>query len=471
MAVEQRIKKSISYLLIISLLPISAFAGIEKLMKNAFPSGTMSNVTRGAIINEQSAGHLMGGSVILKTPAVPDLQLLNVQAPSCKLGGLPCGMQLDLRAGGLSFVKSAEMMNFLKQLVQQAGAYAGIMMIKSVCPQCEDIMTFLNDVAQMANQLGISQCRALEFLANGPLSRLNAGSEATRQSSNVLSGKGSDMFDIQEKSKADTTDPKNGEKELESLLGDNYNLVWKALEKKAKNSEEANELKELLMSVSGTIIGKKDNDSKRSIIHKKSLASKELIKEFIGTDSGSSELALYKCDKSELCLEPTIEKQKIKSEDTLRGQVGKLLVSIAKKIQVNKGEFTEEEETLIALSSLSIIKKLELDLATYADFNSAAYAQGEFVEALCFDVITSYLGMLLAEVEMAVSELSYAQITDTKVFDAFSTEARETMRNLSVAKEESFRRYDLIAATKARIHQQDQYFNRRFEEFVSNQYD
>jgi conjugative transfer pilus assembly protein TraH len=471
MARQQITKRIISLILIITLIPISALAGIEKLIKNTMPSGTMSNVTSGAIINEQSAGHLMGGSVILKTPAAPDLQFLSMQAPSCKLGGLPCGIQLDLRAGGLSFVKSAEMMKFLKQIVQQAGTYAGIMMIKSICPHCEDIMTFLNDVAQTANQLGISQCRAMEMLANGPLSKLTAGAQGTRQSSMVLGGGGSDMIDYQEKSKADTPDPRGGEKELESLLGDNYNLVWKALEKKAKNSEDGNALKELLMSISGTIIGKKDENSKRSVIHKKSLASKELIKELIGTDSGSSELQLYKCDKADLCLEPTIEKTKIKAEETLRGSVAKLMVSIAKKIQINEGKFTAEEETLITLSSLSIIKKLELDLATYADFNSAAYAQGEFLEALCFDVVTSYMAMLLAEVEMAVSELSYAQITDTKIFDAFSAESRETMRNLSIAKEESFRRYDLIAATKARIAQQDQYFNRKFEEFVSNQYD
>lgn len=463
--------KIVSIMVVVILLPWQASAGIEKLIKNAMPSGTMSNTTKGAIINEQSAGHLMGGSVILKTPAVPDLQLLNMQAPSCKLGGLPCGIQLDLRAGGLSFIKSAEMMQFLKQILAQVGAYAGVMLIKSVCPQCEDIMTFLNDVAQQANQLGISQCRAMEMLANGPLSKLTAGSQATRQSSMVLSGGGSDMLDYQEKSKADTADPKGGKKELESLLGDNYNLVWKALEKKVSAGSEGHDLKELLMSISGTIIGLKDENSQHSVIHKKSLTSKELIKEFIGTDSGSSEIQLYKCDKTDLCLKPTIEKTKIKADDTLRGSVSKLLTSIAKKIQINKGDFTGEEETLIALSSLSIIKKLELDLATYADFNAATYAQGEFLEVLCFDVVTSYLAMLLAEVEMAVSELSYAQITDTRVFDAFSAEARETMRNLSIAKEESFRRYDLIAATKARIHQQDQYFNRRFEEFVSNQYD
>jgi hypothetical protein len=471
MAREQKLQKIISLILIITLLPLPANAGIEKLIKNAMPSGTMSNVTKGAIVNEQSAGHLMGGSVILKTPAAPDLQLINMEAPSCKLGGLPCGMQLDLRAGGLSFVKSAEMMAFLKQIMQQAGTYAGVMLIKSICPQCEDIMTFLNDVAQTANQLGINQCRAMEMLANGPLSKLTAGSQGTRQASLALGGGGADMIDIQEKSKADVADPKGGHKDLESLLGDNYNLVWKALEKKGKNSDDGTALKELLMSISGTIIGKKDSNSKRSVIHKKSLASKELIKEFIGTDSGSSEIQLYKCDKADLCLDPAIAKTKINADQTLRGTVSKLLVSIAKKIQMNQGTFTSEEETLIALSSLSIIKKLELDLATYADFNSATYAQGEFLEALCFDVVTSYLALLLSEVDIAVSELSYAQISDTAVFDAFSAESRETMRNLSIAKEESFRRYDLIAATKARIMQQDQYFNRRFEEFVSNQYE
>jgi hypothetical protein len=56
----------------VSLLPTISFAGLDTLVKNVFPSGTMSNVTKGAITREQEGGHLTGGSVVIKTPPTLD---------------------------------------------------------------------------------------------------------------------------------------------------------------------------------------------------------------------------------------------------------------------------------------------------------------------------------------------------------------------------------------------------------------
>ena len=127
-----KIRLQSCYLLMILLHSSVSFAGIEKLIKNVMPSGTMSNVSKSAVINDQLSGHVVGGSVLLKTPASEDLQPINFQAPSCKLGGLPCGAQLDLRAGALSFVKSAAMEKFLKDIVKNVGGYAAIMAIKTI---------------------------------------------------------------------------------------------------------------------------------------------------------------------------------------------------------------------------------------------------------------------------------------------------------------------------------------------------
>ena len=80
-------------------IPQTSLAGFDSLIKDVFPSGTMSNVTAAAMVKEQAAGHFMGGSVIIKTPAEPKLQLIQARAPSCKLGGLPCGAQVELLGG------------------------------------------------------------------------------------------------------------------------------------------------------------------------------------------------------------------------------------------------------------------------------------------------------------------------------------------------------------------------------------
>lgn len=235
-----------------------ALAGIDKLIKNVMPSGTMYNESRTALIQDQLAGHIVGGSVLLKSPPIEDLELLNFQTPSCELGGLPCGAQLDLRGGALSYVKSAAMEKFLKDMVKNVGAYAAIMAIKTICPQCENIMTYLEQIQRNVNQFNINSCDMATQIAGGIASRMDKGAELTRQSDLVMTTKGSDMASIREKAKTDTGDPTKTNKELESLLGDNFNLVWKALDKKAGKSDDST-FKELLMSISGTIIGKKDD--------------------------------------------------------------------------------------------------------------------------------------------------------------------------------------------------------------------
>lgn len=448
------------------LADLSSFAGIEKLIKNIMPSGTMSNSSKTAIIHDQLAGHFVGGSVLLKSPPIEDLHLINFQAPSCKLGGLPCGAQLDLRAGALSFLKSAAMEKFLKDLASNVGGYAAIMAIKTVCPQCENIMTYLEQVQRMVNQFNINSCDMAMKIGDGIVGKMTKGAELTKQSSLVMSGKGSDMADIRAKSIKDDSDPTMGNKELESLLGDNFNLVWKALDKKASN-DTAKNLKELLMSISGTIIGSKDDKGRRSIIHKKSLVNKELIEEFIGVRSGNVEVELYSCDETVKCLSLAKVKSKLSAKDTLYGSIDNLLVSMVEKIKTNNGSFTEAEENLIALSSIPLINKIQRELASQAESATLTVRVAEFVEALCYDVVTNHLTKLLQQTSEAVSELSFLQMADIGVFTKFEEEVNNTIHFLVSSRENAFRRYNIIEQTKARMQQEEAYFEIKFQEFIA----
>lgn len=454
-------------LVIILLNSTNSFAGIETLIKSVMPKGTMSNVSKGAIVQDQLSGHMVGGSVLLKSPPIEDLQPINFQAPSCRLGGLPCGAQLDLRGGALSFIKSAAMERFLKEMVQNVGGYAAIMAIKTICPQCENIMTYLEQMQRNINQFNINSCDMATGISNGLLSKMNKGAELTRQSDLVITGGGSDMADIRDKSKNDTRDPTKSNRELESLLGDNFNLVWKALDKKIDNGGDARGFKELLMSISGTIIGKKDENSKHSVIHKKSLVNKELIEEFIGMRSGNVDLELYQCNETYLCLYPSKVKTRLAAKDTLYGSIDEMLVSMVQKIKNNSGNFTEEEENLIALSSIPLVNKIQRDLVINPDNAYLTVRMAEFVESLCYDVVTNYLTKLLQETSEAVSELSYLQIVDIGVFSSFEQEVNNTIGFLISSRENAFRRYNIIQQTKMRMLQEEKYFEAKFQEFMS----
>jgi len=288
-----------------------------------------------------------------------------------------------------------------------------------------------------------------------------------------LQGQGKDAADYSTKSKADDGRDITKNPELESQLGDNFNLVWKALAKKTSTDSGGKELKELLMSISGTIIGTKDSNGKQSVIHKKSLLNKDLIKDFMGVGgSGSNKVKLYVCDEGDKCLKPTVAEKPIDKSSVLFDRIDKLIKQLVEKVYVNDsqvtGEINDEEETLISLSSMPLLSKIEMDLGIYANKDNVSLNQSEFIEALCFDVVTSYLAILLQEVQEAVGELAFTQIADGEAFKAFDLETRETMRMLAQHKNAAFKRYDTIAQSKARLHQDRRIFNQKFEDFFNN---
>jgi len=466
----KHLKTRLSVRLLIAVLifiPPSSIAGVEKLIKNVMPKGTMSNVSRGAIVNDQLAGHIVGGSVLLKTPPAEEFQPISMQAPTCKLGGLPCAAQMDLRAGALSFIKTDQMERFFKDVAQGAGGYLAILAIKTRCPQCENIMSYLEQMARNVNQFNINACEKGMQIAKGLHSAWEKGAEQTRQASMVIAGSGQDMNDIRRKARRDDGgDPTYGRKELESLLGDNFNLVWKALEQKTESAGDGRALKELLMSISGTIIGKKDPEKGRVIIRKGSLANDKLIEDYIGVKQGNAEIELYVCDEPVKCLNITKQKIMISAKDTLYGRIDGILATLIPKVADNKGELNEEESNLIALSSIPIIKKIQMELAQIADTSNIGVRVAEFIEVLCYDVITNHLTRLLNKVNEAVSELSYLQLADIGVFKEFETEVSNTIRILTSARENAFRRYGMIQQTKMRIRQEEEYFKAKFEDFI-----
>lgn len=456
-------------LIIMPILPCpkTSYAGIEKLIENVMPSGTMSNISKGAIVNDQLSGHVLGGSVAIRTPATEDLQLVNFQAPTCRLGGLPCAAQFDLRGGALSFIKSREMMNFLKTMVQNAGVYGGVMAVKTICPQCEDIMTWLEAVQRNINNHMQLSCNSMMTGLSAVQDKLSRAGEVNRQSNLVMTGGGSDMTEIAEKSKRADHDPTTTNKELEGQLGEEFNLVWKALDKKAAvDDAESTSLKELLMSISGTIVIKKG----QAPIFYATLVNKDLIEEYIGLGKRPTEVELYQCSENSKCLEPKIIKVKIAAKDTLYGQINDLLTSIVKKVKEDKEAFSAAEENLIALSSLPLVKKIQMDLAIYTDSAYETVKITEFIEALCYDVVTTHLTKLLQQTQVAVTELSYLQLSDIGFFDQFNQQATDTIRLLSNSKALAFKRYEIIAETRARMIQEESYFEMKFEEYLNQNY-
>ena len=434
----------------------SCFAGIEKIIKTLSPKGSMSNVSNTAIVHEQEAGHIMGGSVSVSAPPLQDLHLLNAEAPSCRFGGV-CDASMDFTAGGLSFAKGPAFSTFLTQLVNNAQAYGTILAVQTLCPQCENIMTWLQEAVQAVNAMAIPACKAMEIIGGGMKTAADAAADSIKQRFLINAGEKSDMASIQKKSKKDNDESTGDAPELKSLLGDNFNLVWKALDERAANGAD-NELKEFLMTLSGTVIAKKENGVP-SFSHKRSLITEGNLAKFIGIDENADGLMVYACDEMNKCLNPRKKASSVDQSQTFKAKIIALLTSIVKKVAADGAEeLSAEEETLVALSGTPLLSKIEDDFVEYGgNIKAVIITQHQGVDVLCYEIVTRYLAQMLTEVREAVSELKYGQQGDIGAFTAFEKQAGGVMQMLAQAKDGAYSRHAAIVSYQDRILQRRQY--------------
>lgn len=442
--------------------------GLDNLIKYTQRDGSMTNVNSGGIVSDQRAGYISGGSIVSRGPKPKVLRPLVVQAPSFEFD--PCSGSYDARFGGLSFVKGAAFTDFLKTLPAATGAYAFKMLIKEVCPHCEDITSYLETVLRDINGLSLNQCAMAKSIAQGGFSMLTSASkQRCMMKSNVLSAS-SDMFEATENctDNPDRFGEAGDEDKLKSLLGDNFNLVWKALSRGDASSANTS-FRELIMSISGSVIGRKDAES-FSFINLPSLVEKEdLLEKYIGKPGGqSSEVTLYKCDESKKCLEPSEQKVKVPADETLYGNVTRLLTSIVEKVYANEGVLTDDEQALIEFSSMPLINIIEMELATKNKESAGSFVgTHEFIEVVCYDMITNYMQKMLVEARSSVDLLKSTQLDSTAI-NNFAANVDKVRSYLRDKRFEAFKKLQIITQVKERIAQQQSVFELGFSRFMDS---
>ena len=465
--------KLIKLILIIAVFnSCTAFAsGIDKLMKYASPDGSMSNVNSAAIINDQQGGYMTGGSVILRAPRPKTLQPLTIQTP--KFAYDACTGSADFRFGGLSYISSKEFTQFFKNMGTASGAYAVKMLIKSACPQCEDIMSYMETVARDINGMMMDQCAMGQSIGGGIYNALSSGNQQKCLMQGNIGKSNKDMYEASDKCKnnPDRYGNNGEEDELKSLLGNEFNLVWKAL---GKGSGGDLDFKELIMSISGTIIGRKIDGSFHFSNKPSLVLNNDLLEQYIGVHKKSGKVKLYQCDENKKCLSPTEVETILGENDTIYGNISRILVGMVDKIFAGKGTFTDEEEAVIAFSSIPIVQLIEMEIIHKGKsekgkdvINSAdmLVRMQEFLEVVSYDVVTNFLMQMTNQAASAVTALEYAQLDDT-VIKNFTTTVTEVRRFITDSKFSAFKRLQLVMQYKERLVLQQRSFKAGFGRFL-----
>ena len=447
---------------------VSYAGGLDSFLKFAGQGGSMTSINKGAVISDQRAGYMTGGSIISRGPRPMELQPLGIQIPSMAFD--PCTGSGDLRWGGFSFIKGAEFARYFKAVSASAGAYVAKMAIKQACPQCEDIMSYLETVARDINGMTFGQCEQSKAFAEGLMGKFNAASSQKCLAKSSIAKGGSDLHEATQKCQdnPDRYGEVGDDDQLKSVLPDNFNLVWKALSHGDGNAPTG--MKELIMSISGSIIGTKTGGIS-TISTLPSLVEKEdLLEQYIGKPGvGTSKIKLYVCDEKVKCLKPQAKEASVDNKaDTLYGKVETTLASILDKIEDNKGELSDEEQALIEYSQIPIISLFEIELALKNKESVSSFAgNSEFVETVCYDMVTNFMQKMLHEAKTAVDTLQTAQLDNTSI-ERFNRNVENVQVFLRDKKHNALARLQTIIVVKERLLKQQDIFEMNFHRFADS---
>lgn len=448
----------------------AAIAGpLDNLVKYAEPDGGMSNVSKPRAVSDQQSGYYTGGSIVMRGPRPRDLRPAHVQLPDFRFD--PCTGSADMLFGGFSFLRTKAYMKYLKDVANGVPAYLAHLAVKEISPQIQDIISQLEATARDINGLTLKRCKASQALATGMWNVANNAMHQRCMAGNHVGRSNPDLYAVTERCDDDptSTSEQGADNELKSLLGDEFNLVWKALSQGDGSPEKS--LKELMMSISGSVISQKDHDGTIGMQLLPSLVEKEeLIEKYIGTSTGAdTEVKLYACTDATKCLNPNEVAKVFKSDETMYGKVTTLLENITLKVKDApddnpSGTLNDEESALVEFSSIPLIRIIEAGIASN-NAKASILNNPEFVEVVCYDVITNFMQKLLKDAKSSVDMLRRAQIDDTAM-QQFSQNVEIVRAYIRDKRYGAWQKLLVITQAKAQLIQQEKAFEIGFTQFV-----
>jgi conjugative transfer pilus assembly protein TraH len=282
----------------------SAAADSQTLMNTLL--NTYINVTPAEVYDTQRRGGITLGAVETRSRIIKP-NLIALVPPSIHGG---CG-GLDLVGGSFSLINSQQLEQFLRSIAANALNYAFTLALEGVCPTCEQKIEKLKDWVDLMNKNMLDSCHAATRLVNE--TGLNEWAQSRMQAAqnrDVQTGTATDLFSATTHFVSELAD------DVAAGQSTATNAVWEALQKSQAatwfGSLGDNELKQVIMSVTGTLV-KSPSDGNGAACQNTDSTKEYCYTEFMplvsaehfvdGSDNGP--ISLYDCGADTTnCLNP-----------------------------------------------------------------------------------------------------------------------------------------------------------------------
>lgn len=390
--------------MVVTIYSAITFAGIDSDLNKFFDNlGYATNVSRPRSFNEQQGGYYSGGSLIARGN-VENTNIFEVIPPNYAFG---CG-SIDLFGGAFSFINKEKFLALINNIGKQSIAFGIQVAMQTAAPQLKSVLDQLMGAIQDLNALNINSCNAAATLLGGVLPKTQATSSTLCESIGIAKNKFSDYAEARQACGFDSkNDEINREKgnEFKYLLGDEYNLAWKALNNSSMFREDQN-LAELFMSISGSIIMKKHGKQANPEYLMSLAINDQLIQALVN----GGRVEVYSCDKSgsDECLNPKTVAITIAKEAAILHKVQGYLTKISQKVLTDEA-ITGAEKAFINATYFPILKIIAVESAFKE--GQAPISADEIAEIVAYDIVLRYLTRVVDMTAYAAAKLQSIQLT------------------------------------------------------------
>lgn len=380
------------------------------------------NVTPPGAYTGQTSGLYTAGGVYVRTP-VKNYQPFSVQMPKVTAG---CG-GIDVFTGAFSYLDGDNLKNAIKAIGQNAETYFFMLALDSLTPMIAEELKTLQTWADRVNQWNMNSCDAAKTLVDGYMGgnqmksktkclrdRMDGhGDSYTEAKQFCDAGAGADRTNVEVQAAGDPLDDSSWVE---------YNVAWRAL-KKLNGIAADDDLASFMMSMTGTVILKRDAAKRMVDVEKPSLLTQP--GELEALIAGGVAL-IYQCagGSGEFeCLDVNMVDKLIPADQAIAAKVNLLVQSIRDKIATDTA-LTLPEQGIVASSSVPIVKALTVAHA-YSPLASTAMAR-RIGMMMGYDILYKYLEEVSGAIEIGMGGLTAAK----DVRDRFKTQVEKVRQYL-----------------------------------------
>ena len=375
-----------------SLAANTVFATIDNDL-NAFYRGLgyQSNVTAPTAFHDQAAGYYSGGSLFLRNQ-VKNVQLISAELPSFSGG---CS-GIDAFLGSFSVISTAQLTKMMKNILSSGGAYAFDLALTTTLPQIKSVKDYLQKYVNDINNTNINSCNTAEDLVGGLWPKTQSSQQQICRDVGSHNGAFTDWASARAGcgtgGEFDRGIGNGGRRKKEVII--NKNLVWDALKNNRLTASDT-ELAELLMSLSGSIIIKRNGGKTQKITLMSMAHSQDIIKAILY----GGQAKLYACDETQKCLNPHMRTIHVTPGHALVSQVTTMIRTLNAAVAMDRGTLTPAVRGFLEMTPVPVLKYITNSLALGKAINP-----NEFSDLIAIGLLNQYVSENIQIVQEALSQ-------------------------------------------------------------------